>query len=80
NRSTDVSSPSNIEKPNNANTHYVPPREEIQSTNKPTDDTEALDLISNQQMPSKPVIRHTATEETTQDQYRRTVKYVTSNV
>lgn len=59
------SSPLTMENSNNIKTFDVIPQEETQLISKPIE---------------KPIIRHTATEETTQEEYRRTTKYVPSNV
>lgn len=60
---------------------------EIQSGTKPIEkakNSDKFDLVPSNQEVSKPIektiIRHTATEETTEPEYRRTVKYVPSNV
>ncbi|CAF1218652.1 unnamed protein product [Rotaria sordida] len=58
-------SPTIIEKPNNIETLNLISKEEVQLVSKSIE---------------KPIIRHTATEETTQDEYRRVVKFVPSNV
>ncbi|CAF0800134.1 unnamed protein product [Rotaria sp. Silwood1] len=65
NKSIIVSSPIMLEKPNNIQTFDVISKDETQLVSKSIE---------------KPIIRHTATEETTQEEYRRAVKFVPSNV